>query len=160
MPNLKLSEWANVAEIIGAIVIVASLIYVGYGVNQNTKALQVDSHQGAIEMINDAQYILATDPEFHRLFSTGETSPAELSDEEWSRFTHFNYVRMGIWEYAYFGIQENTIAPAIWSAFDPYFRGIVCMKGHRRFFDEQRHGHAPEFVAYLEADVFPDCAPE
>ena len=45
MPNLKLSEWANVAEISVSFIVVASLVYIGLEVNQNTQALQIDSYQ-------------------------------------------------------------------------------------------------------------------
>ena len=160
MLNLKLSDWANVAEIIASFAIVASLAYVGMEISQNTKALQNDSYQNMLAMINEGQYILATDQEFHRLFVTGEKSPSELSEEDWSRFTQFNFPRMDTWEYLYLGNQDNMITPAVWSAFDPYFRGIVCMRGHRRFFRENRAAYAPQFIVYLETDVLPDCPSE
>ena len=38
--RLKLSEWASIAEIIGAIAVIVSLIYVGYQVNDNTSAIR------------------------------------------------------------------------------------------------------------------------
>ena len=157
MRSLKLSEWANVAEIIAAGVIVASLAYVGYGINQNTRALQIDSYQNMLAEMTDLNVTLATDADFHRLFRTGERSPSDLPEEEWARFTEFNFARMGLWEYLYLGTQENSITPSVWSAFDPFYRGIVCMGGHRRFFEEQRHAHAPEFIAYVETDAIPAC---
>jgi hypothetical protein len=36
--NHKLSEWANIAEIIGAVAIIISLIYVSIQVRDNTNA--------------------------------------------------------------------------------------------------------------------------
>ena len=157
MQNLKLSEWANVAEIIASIVIVASLVYVGLEVNQNTRALQNDSYQNILALSQEQQNTLATDKEFHRIFLTGENSPSELSEEEWSRFTQFMFPRIGLWEYLYLSKQDNSISPSVWMAFDPYFRDVICMKGYRRFVEENRVAHAPIFMEYLETDVFPDC---
>ncbi len=37
MLKLKLSEWASVAEIIGGLAIVASLLFVGLEVRENTR---------------------------------------------------------------------------------------------------------------------------
>ncbi len=65
MRSLKLSEWANVAEIIAAGVIVASLAYVGYEINQNTRALQIDSYQNMLAEMIDLNVTLATDADFH-----------------------------------------------------------------------------------------------
>ena len=36
MERLKLTEWAALAEIIGTVAIVVSLLFVGYSINRNT----------------------------------------------------------------------------------------------------------------------------
>jgi hypothetical protein len=158
--KLKLSEWANIAEIIAAGVIVASVIYLSYEINQNTRALQTDSYQNVLNEIGGLNIAVATDEEFHRIFRLGEQSPSELSELDWARFTQITFSYSGLWEYLYLGRQENSITPAVWSAFDPYFRGIVCMPGYRRFYAEQRHAHAPEFITYVETDAMRACLPE
>jgi hypothetical protein len=155
--KLTLAEWANLAEIFGTVAIVVSLAYVGLEVNQNTKALQTEAYTSVLEMISEGENILATNAEFHKIFVTGQSAPDRLSEEEWSRFTYFNYPRMGLWEYLFLGKMDDTITPQTWSAFDPYFRSLACLSGHRRFFEEQRIGHAPEFMRYLDEKVFPDC---
>ena len=45
MSNLKLADWASIAEILTSVVVVVSLIYVGFELNQNTIAIQQSSHQ-------------------------------------------------------------------------------------------------------------------
>lgn len=45
--KLKLSEWANIAEIIGAFAVVISLIYVGIQVNDSAGAVRSDSANDA-----------------------------------------------------------------------------------------------------------------
>ena len=160
MRSLKLSEWAHVAEILAAVVIVASLAYVGLEINQNTKALQNESYQYVFSMLAESQNILVTDKDFNRVFDIGERSPSELSDEEWSRLTKFLLIRWSAWEYLFMMKEEDSISPVAWTAFDPGFRVVVCMRGHRRFFEESSLDFAPRFIAYLEADVFPNCAPQ
>ena len=46
----KLQEFALIAEIVGAIAVVISLIYVGLGVRQNTDAIQVANHQALVAL--------------------------------------------------------------------------------------------------------------
>jgi len=46
----SLKDYALVAEIIGAIAVVISLIYVGLSVNQNTNAVMVANHQALVAM--------------------------------------------------------------------------------------------------------------
>ena len=116
MRNLKLSEWANVAEIIASVVIVISLIYVGFEVNQNTQALQNEVHQNVLSILSDQQNVLVADAEFHEIFMTAETMPTNLSALEWSRFEQFMYPRFGVWEYLYVAIQDDAITDSVWSA--------------------------------------------
>ncbi len=40
METFKLAEWAALAEIIGTVAIVVSLLFVGYSINRNTKKMQ------------------------------------------------------------------------------------------------------------------------
>jgi hypothetical protein len=46
----SLKEYALAAEIVGAIAVVISLIYVGTSVNQNTDAILVANHQALVAM--------------------------------------------------------------------------------------------------------------
>jgi len=45
---MTLEQWAHVADIVGAVVIVASLVYVAAQVRQNTKAQLAASRQAAL----------------------------------------------------------------------------------------------------------------
>ncbi len=157
MRSLKLSEWANVAEIIASVVIVASIVYVGLEVNQNTKALQNESYQFVISGLRESNALLLADEDLNRIFEAGVSTPSSLSDEEWRKFSTFMIGRWANWEYLFLMRQEGSISPAAWSAFDPGFRVQVCAPGYLRFFEENRLRHAPEFMEYLDNEVFPDC---
>jgi hypothetical protein len=86
LKNLKLSEWANVAEIIASIVIVFSLAYVGLELNQNTKSIQQSSYQSTLSMLTEGDLLLAADADINRIVTAAESDPTKLADEEWSRF--------------------------------------------------------------------------
>ena len=45
---MKLSEWASVAEITSALVVVVSLVYVGFQISQNTAAVKASTHLGKL----------------------------------------------------------------------------------------------------------------
>ena len=157
MKSLGLEEWANIAQIIASVVVVISLVYVGLEVHQNTKAIQNESHRSTLEMMNSGQLVLATDDEFHRIYSMGLESPADLSDEQWSRFVQFMLPRLGAWEYIYLAKQEGSASQGAWAAFDPYFREVICMPGLTRFFSEYKSAYAPSFVDYVESDPLRQC---
>lgn len=157
MKSLKLADWANIAEIVASIAIVVSLAYVGLEIEQNTLALQNESHRSTLEMMNSGQNILATDEEFHRIYISGMASPTELNELEWSRFVQFMLPRLGAWEYLFLAKLEGSVSPGAWAAFDPYFREIICEPGLVKFIAAYESSYAPDFIEYLKSDPLRQC---
>jgi len=157
MRDLKLSEWANVAEIFASIVIIASLMYVGVELNQNTQALRNDSYQYVLALLSDQQIALVSNDELHRIVKAAENTPSEVSEEEWSRFTEFMFPRIGVWEYLYVANQEGSISDTVWEGFDPYFLSIICRPGYGRWIKENSTAFAPVFYEYLQTSALQTC---
>ena len=155
--KLTLSEWANVAEIVASIVIVVSLAYVGLELNQNTLALQQSAYQDTFSELASQDLALAQDAELHRIVSRGRYDPAQLDKEEWSRFTHFTYPRLGVWEYLFLSKDEGGVSQSQWRAFEPYFINLFCKPGYVRFFRENRESYSPEFVEYVSDEFDRKC---
>ena len=56
---MKLEKWALIAEIIGGVAVVFSLIYVGFQVAQNTQAIRINTVQQSLSWIlNESEHIL------------------------------------------------------------------------------------------------------
>jgi hypothetical protein len=158
--KLSLSELANVAEIAGAIVIVASLAYIGIEMNQNTKALQLESYQAMMDNLIQLDIAIATDEDLSRIVATAESEPSVLAEDEWVRFQTMAYPRIGLWEFLFLATQEDALSDVQWQAFQPYYADIACRPGYRRFWELQRHGFSPGFQDYMEAEIHPNCAKE
>ena len=45
MKRLSLSEWSSIAEIVGAIAVVISLLFVTFSINKNTAMLETDAER-------------------------------------------------------------------------------------------------------------------
>jgi hypothetical protein len=63
MTKLRLTEWASIAEVIGAIGVVLSLIYVGIQVRANTDEIRATNRQQLIGRAHAATNGVATSPE-------------------------------------------------------------------------------------------------
>ena len=158
MAKLKLSEWANVAEIAGTIVVIASLVYIGLEVNQNTKALQIASYQSMNTYNLELDVAQASNEDLNRIITLAETSPSDVTAEEWARFTKMAYPRYGMWEYLYLSTQENAVDDDQWIAFEPfYLTEFACKRGYRRFWEEHHLGFSPAFIEYMQSEVLPTC---
>ncbi|MDX1461405.1 MAG: hypothetical protein R3348_10155, partial [Xanthomonadales bacterium] len=59
MTNLSLSEWASIAEVIGAIGVVISLIFVGVQVRENTDEIRATNRHQLIGRAHSATTSIA-----------------------------------------------------------------------------------------------------
>jgi hypothetical protein len=158
MTRLTLSQWANIAEIFASIVLVLSLVYVGLELDRNTKAVHTESWQAVVDKLIDLDVAEASSPELSRLLILGDSSPQELSAEEWWRYSKFAESRLGQMEFAYLARNNDTLGESYWIALEGYLEHTVCRAGYQRFWAENGEGsYHEDFFSYV-ADVISNCA--
>ena len=158
MPSLKLSEWANIAEISASIVLVFSLVYVGLELDRNTKAVHSDSWQDVVDNLIELDMAEAASEEISELVFRGESTPAELSEKQWWRFSKFADSRLGQIEHAYLAKNCNTLGESFWIALQGYVEHTVCKPGYRHYWEERgEQGYHPDFTLYV-SDIISGCA--
>ena len=155
---MQLSEWASISEIVASIVIIASLGYVALELNQNTQAIQQSSYQDALDTLSSGDFLLASDAGVHRIVKLGEVDSPEISETEWSRFEHFAFPRVGVWEHTFLAHSENSISEIQWTALEPFFINMFCKAGYRRFMKENRVAWSLDFLSYIDTEATPKCS--
>ena len=87
--KLKLSELANLAEVIGAFAVVVSLIYVGVQVNDSNSAVRSASVNDANVAVQEWYMQIGSDEQTSHLFYD-----ALMSEEPLSRQDEFQFIMM------------------------------------------------------------------
>ena len=136
MSKLKLADWANISEIGASAVVVLSLIYVGFQIDQNTTALEQDTYQSMQEILYSVDLTLATDTELLKIAMLAEKTPKETSELEWRKFSHLAFPRFATWEFVFLAREAGAVGEDHWEAMDPYFTEMLCHPGYRRFWNE------------------------
>lgn len=79
--KLKLSDWANIAEIASAIAIVCSLLYVGYELHLNTIETRTGNIQAMAAQSQAFHLALATNPQLTEILGTpsDELTPVQVT---------------------------------------------------------------------------------
>jgi hypothetical protein len=83
---MKLSEFAQMAEIIAAIGVVVSLIFVGIGVRENTATARATSSQSIFDSSRQFLLDIALSEDLSRIRMLGEVNVGDLSEHEAARF--------------------------------------------------------------------------
>ena len=79
---MDIMELGAVGELVGGVAVVASLIYVGLQVRQNTSALRANAAQGFADSINGAILLTASGGEPTRAWRLASEAPSSLSGDE------------------------------------------------------------------------------
>ena len=83
---MTLQDLANLGEVIGAIAVIASLIYLAFEIRENTRAMQRAATQDIHRSLNDQARCLVESPDLAALFFRASQRPDELTGEERFRF--------------------------------------------------------------------------
>lgn len=126
MRNLGFTQWANLLEMVTGIVVIISLVFVGIEIRQNTAAIKMQAHSTALDKLDGRHYLLATDPELHRIVKMAETSRGDMSEEEWSRFTLLELPHIALWEFLHDSRIKDNIDERQWQGFERYFFALYC----------------------------------
>jgi len=118
--NQKLSDWASIAEIISAVAIVISLIFVGMEIRRNTEAEYLSSYDRLLAEMTDWRMTLATNPEtLAAWFSYQEAvDPESVDPTVWRTGQVVGTALVQIYERAYYARVYGSIGDAEWSRFE------------------------------------------
>jgi hypothetical protein len=146
----RLEISALVAEIVGSIAVVISVIYLAVQINGNTAALYNQSHYNSIMLAQRSFEVELSTPEMAVLLERGDNEPEALSAPELRRYSAFNMMQFNGWEYVYYGRETGVATQELWIGYDGFFRARVeKFPGVRRFWKETKHSYAEPFHSYV-----------
>ncbi len=156
LENLK--EWALVAEIISAVAVVLSLIFVAIQIRDgtkqtilNTQAIQATALQQHFEQHSSLALAIITNPGLASVIFKGRAGLSVLSDEEVQIFAPFasNLIRNYFVGYE---LMRSDILPELqWRTFEASLgRALKRNTGYREFWESRRSDYPDEFRTLVD----------
>jgi len=113
MPKIRLNELAQIAEIIAAVAVVMSLIYVGKEVQSNTAAVRGAAMQAVVTTDADALLTLAADATLSEIVRLGHQDPSQLTPPDAFRYylfmTQFWLSFQNIYQQSELGLVDQSV---------------------------------------------------
>ena len=103
-----------IAEILGAVVVVASLVYVGRQVGQNTAMMRVAASSEAMERDYDLVMPLIDSREFMEIWLKGNDRLDELNEADRQRLLFFERRALTLWHHNFQLRMQGLLPDAIW----------------------------------------------
>ena len=161
---MNLNDLANIGQVIGAIAVVISLIYVALQIRQNTNAVRSATAQTVHEHFAKWYHLMAADAELSRIAANGLRDYSSLSEQERVRFVAAFMSFLSYSQNAFLKWREGLLASPLWLGWELVIMNLVCAPGGKAFWKDRAYMFGDEFRRYIEDEVMkkqphPDAKP-
>ena len=154
--RVKLSEWASIAEIIGAVAVVVSLLYVGLQVNDNTSAIRSTAANDATVTMQAWYLEMGSNRQASDVWFNAMTSAEPLStNDEFQFIMSMHSVLLGM-QNSFLLSQEGTIDAEFREALTIALVAVKDLPGMERFWRQRRQFFHSDFAEYVEDQLAQD----
>lgn len=147
---MTLGDISDVSQTLGSAAVVASLIFVGVQIRQNTKATRAESHHAISEALNRINLLWARDGEVTKLWLSGMQDRRALTPEERWRFDSTARAYLHVCETMYTQAALGAGDLGIVWAEEDGIKTVFASVGIREWWAENAFGFSTEFRHYIE----------
>ena len=151
MNKPTLTSLAQLAEVVAAVGVVASLVYVGMELNENTAAVRAGTSQAIFDSSREFVLDVALSEDLSRIRSLGESDISQLTDLEADRFRGLvlgNWIYFqNVWIQWTLGVVDDRV----WETYLRLFCTQLEDAGTRQAFEQQRFLFDTGFTGVINA---------
>jgi hypothetical protein len=148
-----------VGQLIGAVGVILSLIYLALQVRLNTNALRLATSHSLSEASLHFSTTLAAEPHRAHVFTRG-LAGEDLTDAERSQFTYMFHAWIRITENGHYQFINGTLDKELWDGWTETARSVFGAPGGRRMWATVKPRLRVSFCEFVEREVLPAATAE
>ena len=153
MGHRTLQDWASIAEIAGGIAIVISLIYVGFELRENTRAIQAQTRQ-AFSAQDLTFFETALDQTVVARAVAKRQAGEALSHLEQSQLATRQHLNFRIFEHAYYQYQKGTLEEGEWDRYARIIILVICTnKPAQSMWSKRKESFQPDYRRVVDETI-------
>ena len=125
MQTRRLKAWVAIAEIISAIAVVFSLIYVGLEIRRTTLESDADIQAELLSYTVQRRYLVIESSDLSSLLAKGYEDPSLLSPDELLRFQSYIEPFFVAWERAFVSNDGGVFSEEIFAGWNAWFISVA-----------------------------------
>ena len=150
---LDLQSLANLGEVIGAVAVVASLLYLARQVRHSLKAQRTENCARALERVSAFQAVLSQDSDLARIFATGVADTSKLTGLEKIRFAWLLYEPFGSFEFMYHTYKTDEIPEEVWKRWSQTAAWWLSYPGVQPWWTNRPVRFTESFTLFVESTI-------
>ena len=139
-----------IAEVAGAVAVVASLLYLAIQVRQNTKQARLAAQQATVHELGHALRAQAHDRDWAELLSRALQGLDGLDGVERVQFLSHVGSIFRLYESAYHHYRDGVLDPQFWRGFERAIGDVIGYAGMREALAVRRHHLTDGFALFLD----------
>jgi len=149
---MSIMELGAIGEFIGAFGVIASLVYVGLQVRQNTRAMRSETRLGLANSMYQNHYDAALNVDMSRIIFTSATDPESMTNDDLYRWTFWFQGTYHMLEGYYHEYQEGQLSKEFMERLDSWIAGQMQMEHFRAWWQSERtqNRYTESFLAYVD----------
>jgi len=150
---MHLNDLANIGQIVGAIAVVISLIYVALQIRQNTNAIRAATAQSVHEHFANWYNSFSRDASLSQIAINGLKDYGSLSEADKARCVAVFMAFLSYSQNAFLKWRQGLLEPSLWLGWEQVIMNLVCAPGGKAFWKERSYLFGEEFRRYVEDDL-------
>ena len=147
---MTISDISDIGQALAAVATVLGLVFVGYQIRQNTRALKATSHHAVTDSFNALNALLVSDQNFARIWRCGLAGLVNLDEDEAMSFSYMVLANMRIFETLYYQYKTGTMEEKLFEAELRTLKWAVTNPGFRTWWFANPIALSAEFREFIE----------
>lgn len=156
---MDLITLSALAQVISAVGVIISLIYLAVQVRQNTRAVRNSTHHHLTVTRLDYVGMVVQNPELSHILHRGSQDLTTLSAEERYRFSLLMYYLFSAGENFYYQYRQGALDEEQWARWCETLRNYFTQPGIRAWFAKNPRRFAASFNAFLQHEFNTETKP-
>ena len=125
MSTRNLKTWVAIAEIISAVAVVFSLIYVGLEIRRTTLESDTDIQAELLSYTHQRRVLVIESHDLSTILSRGYVDVSSLTPEELRRFQYYVELHFVAWERAHMARQAGVFSEELYNLWRGWFASVA-----------------------------------
>ena len=147
---MTLEQASFVAQIVSAVAVIASLIFVGFQLKHATAAIRATSSQAHAGLYTDLVRSIIDNADFARTWSIGLTDPKAVTESEWVRFVAYASALFRLYESSRVQWLNGRLDEEHWYTIERQAADFGHLPGLQIAWKLRGHWFSPEFRAWFD----------
>jgi hypothetical protein len=148
------------AEVLSALAVIVTLIYLARQIRQNTEEVRSASYHSVTDSFNALNIAVAGNPELARVVRLGNDAYEKLSEDEKTQYNFTMHAAFRIMDVIKFQSQHGTNDITLWEYEKNTIDMMLSEPGARKWWRERPFNLSQDFITYVEKNVLPKFADE